>query len=60
MLRPKYLEQLPSSMVELYSQVEQDILANMAPGSPHLICMGPPHSGNTRGSLKWAITAATS
>ena len=30
MLRPKYLEQLPSSMVELYSQVEQDILANMA------------------------------
>lgn len=30
MLKPKYLEQLPASMVELYSQVEQDILSNMA------------------------------
>lgn len=30
MLKPKYLEQLPDPMVELYSQVEQDILADMA------------------------------
>lgn len=30
MLRPRYLERLPDAMVELYSQVEQDILANMA------------------------------
>lgn len=30
MLKPKYLERLPDAMVELYSQVEQDILANMA------------------------------
>lgn len=30
MLKPKYLEQLPAIMVELYSQVEQDILADMA------------------------------
>lgn len=60
MLRPKYLEQLPSSMVELYSQVEQDILANMAARIAAFDLYGPPHSGNTRGSLKWAITAATS
>lgn len=30
MLKPKYLEQLPAGMVDLYSQVEQDILADMA------------------------------
>ncbi len=30
MLKPKYLEQLPDSMVELYSQAEMDILADMA------------------------------
>ncbi|MDJ0305383.1 phage minor capsid protein [Dehalobacter sp.] len=30
MLRPKYLEQLPDNMVELYSQAEMDILADMA------------------------------
>ena len=27
MLKPKYIEQLPAAMVELYSEVEQDILA---------------------------------
>lgn len=30
MLKPKYLEQLPIPMIELYSQAEQDILADMA------------------------------
>lgn len=30
MLKPKYLEQLPLPMIELYSQAEQDILADMA------------------------------
>ena len=30
MLKPKYLEQLPDSMIELFSQAEQDILADMA------------------------------
>ena len=30
MLKPKYIEQLPAAMVELYSEVEQDILADMA------------------------------
>ena len=30
MLKPKYLEQLPNSMIELFSQAEQDILADMA------------------------------
>lgn len=30
MLKPRYLERLPASMIELYSQVEQDILADMA------------------------------
>lgn len=30
MLKPKYLEQLPESMVELFSQAEQDILTDMA------------------------------
>lgn len=30
MLKPKYLEQLPLSMIDLFSQVEQDILADMA------------------------------
>ena len=30
MLKPKYLEQLPSRMLELYSQAEMDILASMA------------------------------
>lgn len=30
MLKPKYLEQLPIAMIELYSQAEQDILADMA------------------------------
>ena len=30
MLKPKYIERLPAAMVELYSEVEQDILADMA------------------------------
>lgn len=30
MLKPKYIERLPDAMVELYSQVEQDILNDMA------------------------------
>lgn len=30
MLKPKYLQQLPDNMVELYSQAEMDILADMA------------------------------
>lgn len=30
MLKPKYLERLPESLVELYSEVETDILCNMA------------------------------
>lgn len=30
MLKPKYLEQLPDNMVELYSHAEMDILADMA------------------------------
>ncbi len=30
MLKPKYLEQLPEAMIGLYSQVERDILADMA------------------------------
>ena len=30
MLKPKYIDLLPSTMLELYSQVEQDILSNMA------------------------------
>lgn len=30
MLRPQYIEQLPDSMIELYSQAEMDILADMA------------------------------
>lgn len=30
MLKPKYIEQLPEAMIELYSEVEQDILADMA------------------------------
>ncbi len=30
MLKPKYIERLPNTMVELYSEVEQDILADMA------------------------------
>jgi hypothetical protein len=30
MLKPKYLEDLPQGMVELYSQAEMDILADMA------------------------------
>lgn len=30
MLKPKYIEQLPDAMIELYSQVEQDVLADMA------------------------------
>lgn len=30
MLKPEYLDALPDSLVELYSQVEQDILADMA------------------------------
>ncbi|MEA5057468.1 MAG: phage minor capsid protein [Anaerotignum propionicum] len=30
MLKPKYIEQLPENLIELYSQLEQDILADMA------------------------------
>ena len=30
MLKPEYLDALPDSLIELYSQVEQDILADMA------------------------------
>ncbi len=30
MLKPKYLEQLPSNLIELYSQLEMDILDDMA------------------------------
>ena len=30
MLRPEYLERLPDRMVELYAEVEADILCNMA------------------------------
>lgn len=30
MLKPKYIEQLPNHMIELYSQAEMDILADMA------------------------------
>ncbi len=30
MLKPKYIEQLPDRMIELYSQAEMDILADMA------------------------------
>lgn len=30
MLKPKYLEQLPNSMIELFSQAEMDILTDMA------------------------------
>lgn len=30
MLKPKYIEQLPDAMIQGYSQVEQDILADMA------------------------------
>lgn len=30
MLKPKYLDALPESLVDMYSQVEQDILADMA------------------------------
>lgn len=29
MLKPKYIEQLPDNLVELYSQVERDIIADM-------------------------------
>lgn len=37
MLKPKYIEQLPAAMVELYSEVEQDILADMARRIAHTI-----------------------
>ncbi len=30
MLKPKYIEQLPDHLIELYSELEQDILADMA------------------------------
>lgn len=30
MLKPKYIEQLPENLIELYSQLEMDILADMA------------------------------
>lgn len=30
MLKPKYLEQLPENMIDLYSQAEMDLLADMA------------------------------
>ncbi|HWQ76564.1 MAG TPA: phage minor capsid protein [Syntrophomonas sp.] len=30
MLKPKYLDQIPDNMIELYSQAEMDILADMA------------------------------
>ena len=30
MLKPEYLDALPESLIGMYSQVEQDILADMA------------------------------
>ena len=30
MLKPKYLEQLPDAMIDLYSEVEMELLADMA------------------------------
>ena len=30
MLKPKYLEQLPDTMIDLYSEVEMELLADMA------------------------------
>lgn len=60
MLTPRYLESAPDAMVDLYSEVEADILADMAGGLPDMIFSFRRRSTNCVSWRRWVPNRRTS